>query len=109
MICFLPLISYQAWSLWRENKLLDLMELSLRETCNSNQLIRCAHIGLLCVQDEPDDRPTMSNVVIMLESETATLPNPKQPTFFTRKDLSSTASSSKALRVSQFESSIQEG
>lgn len=80
------------------------MDISLRETCNANQFIRCAHVALLCVQDEPNDRPTMSNVVIMLDSETATLPTPKQPTFFTRKDLSSTASSSL-----QFESSIQEG
>ncbi|KAJ1379737.1 Wall-associated receptor kinase, galacturonan-binding domain [Sesbania bispinosa] len=93
-----------AWRLWTENKLLDLVDLSLRETYNANQFIKCAHIGLLCVQDEPNDRPNMSNVVIMLDSETATLPTPKQPTFFTRKDLSSTASSSL-----QLESSIQDG
>ncbi|XP_027348566.1 G-type lectin S-receptor-like serine/threonine-protein kinase At4g03230 isoform X2 [Abrus precatorius] len=88
-----------AWRLWKENRLLDLMDLSLHETCNANQLIRCAHIGLLCVQDEPDNRPTMSNVVIMLDSETASLSNPKQPTFFKRRDLSSTTSSSLQLRV----------
>ncbi|KAJ1382708.1 S-locus glycoprotein domain [Sesbania bispinosa] len=93
-----------AWGLWTENKLVDLVDLSLRETYNANQFIKCAHIGLLCVQDEPNDRPNMSNVVTMLDSETATLPTPKQPTFFTRKDLSSTASSSL-----QFESNIQEG
>lgn len=92
-----------AWRLWREDKLLDLMDPSLCDTYNANQFIRCSQIGLLCVQDEPDDRPHMSNVVTMLDSETTTLITPKQPTFFSHKDLSSTASSSQ-----QIESSIEE-
>lgn len=71
-----------AWRLWREDKLLDLMDPSLCDTYNANQFIRCSQIGLLCVQDEPDDRPHMSNVVTMLDSETTTLITPKQPTFF---------------------------
>jgi serine/threonine protein kinase len=93
----------QAWRLWREDKLLDLMDPSLCDTYNANQFIRCSQIGLLCVQDEPDDRPHMSNVVTMLDNETTTLLTPKQPTFFSRQDLSSTASSSQ-----QIESSIEE-
>ncbi|KAK7257497.1 hypothetical protein RIF29_31517 [Crotalaria pallida] len=98
-----------AWRLWTEDRLLNLMDMGLHETCNSNQFIRCALIGLLCVQDEPGDRPSMSNVVIMLDSETATLPKPKQPTFFSRKELSSTASSSsKEGKNLDFESSILE-
>jgi hypothetical protein len=46
----------------------------------------------------------MSNVVTMLDNETTALLTPKQPTFFSRKEISSTASSSQ-----QIESSIQEG
>jgi hypothetical protein len=95
---------YQAWRLWREEKLQDLMDPSLSDSYNVNQFIRCAQIALLCVQDEPDDRPHMSNVVTMLDNETTTLLTPKQPTFFSRKEISSTASSSL-----QIESSIQEG
>jgi len=95
---------YQAWRLWREEKLQDLMDPSLFDTCNVNQFIRCSQIGLLCVQDEPDERPHISNVVTMLDNETTTLLTPKQPTFFTRKDLSSTASSSL-----QLDSIIEEG
>jgi serine/threonine protein kinase len=95
---------YQAWRLWREEKLQDLMDPSLSDSYNVNQFIRCAQIALLCVQDEPDDRPHMSNVVTMLDNETTTLLTPKQPTFFSRKEISSTASSSQ-----QIESSIQEG
>ncbi|KAK2433463.1 G-type lectin S-receptor Serine/Threonine-kinase [Trifolium repens] len=93
-----------AWRLWREEKLQDLMDPSLSDSYNVNQFIRCAQIALLCVQDEPDDRPHMSNVVTMLDNETTALLTPKQPTFFSRKEISSTASSSQ-----QIESSIQEG
>ncbi|XP_027185994.1 G-type lectin S-receptor-like serine/threonine-protein kinase At4g03230 isoform X2 [Cicer arietinum] len=93
-----------AWSLWKEDKLQELMDLSLYDTYNENQFIKCSQIGLLCVQDEPDDRPNMSNVLTMLDNDTITLPTPKQPTFFMRKDLSSTASSSM-----QCDSIIQEG
>ncbi|KAI4334053.1 hypothetical protein L6164_018790 [Bauhinia variegata] len=90
----------EAWRLWTENKLMHLMDPSLRETCSENQFIRCAHISLLCVQDEPGDRPTMSNVVTMLDNETTTVPIPKQPTFFMKRALSSTASSSSKPEIS---------
>ncbi|KAG4981187.1 hypothetical protein JHK85_035145 [Glycine max] len=98
-----------AWKLWTENKLLDLMDPSLCETCNENEFIKCAVIGLLCVQDEPSDRPTMSNVLFMLDIEAASMPIPTQPTFFVKKHLSSSASSSSKPDIGQYESSYQEG
>lgn len=42
---------------------------------------RCIQIGLLCVQDDATNRPTMSEVNIMLRSHFSMLPNPSQPTF----------------------------
>lgn len=36
---------------------------------------------MLCVQDMAAHRPNMSAVLLMLESENATLPMPRQPTF----------------------------
>ncbi|CAI0423011.1 unnamed protein product [Linum tenue] len=48
---------------------------------NTHNVLRCIHIGLLCVQDQPTDRPTMSDVVAMLSNETSELPDPKQPAF----------------------------
>ncbi|RZB76748.1 G-type lectin S-receptor-like serine/threonine-protein kinase At4g03230 [Glycine soja] len=98
-----------AWKLWTENKLLDLMDPSLCETCNENEFIKCAVIGLLCVQDEPSDRPTMSNVLSMLDIEAVTMPIPTPPTFFVNKRHSSSASSSSKPDIGQFESSYQEG
>ncbi|KAF7805848.1 G-type lectin S-receptor-like serine/threonine-protein kinase [Senna tora] len=99
-----------AWKLWAENKVVDLMDQSLRESCNENEFIKCAQVGLLCVQDEPSERPTMSQVVIILESEGAGLPTPQQPTFFMARGLSSTASSStKPEIILETRSSYQQG
>ncbi|GKV43381.1 hypothetical protein SLEP1_g50679 [Rubroshorea leprosula] len=53
------------------------------EFCPHDQILRCIHIGLLCVQDHAIDRPTMSDIVSMLSNETMPLPKPKQPAFFT--------------------------
>ncbi|XP_045806195.1 G-type lectin S-receptor-like serine/threonine-protein kinase At4g03230 [Trifolium pratense] len=98
-----------AWRLWTENKLLDLMDSAISETCNKNEFIKCAHIGLLCVQDEPGDRPTMSNILTMLDSETSIIPIPTQPTFFMTKQQSSSSSSSKLEINMQFDTSYQQG
>jgi len=78
---------FQAWRLWVENKVLDLMDQILCEVCNADQFMKCVNIGLLCVQDDPNDRPTMSNVVTMLDSEAATVPTPKRPAFVLLLDL----------------------
>ncbi|KAG6394040.1 hypothetical protein SASPL_144617 [Salvia splendens] len=44
-------------------------------------MLRCIHIGLLGVQEDPRMRPTMAEVVIMLSSSTVTLPVPSRPAF----------------------------
>ncbi|CAN6702079.1 unnamed protein product [Malus baccata var. baccata] len=102
------LINY-AWRLWTDNKVLDLMDRTLDESCNKNQFIKCVNVGLLCVQEDPNDRPAMSNVISMLDSETATSPAPKQPGFLTRRGNSSTASSSKPETINEITTSIVEG
>ncbi|XP_068646275.1 cysteine-rich receptor-like protein kinase 6 [Aristolochia californica] len=80
----LGLIEY-AWSLWSENKALELMDSLILESCSSWELEvqRCIHIGLLCVQGDPTLRPTMSSVVLMLRSDPTGLPQPSQPSFST--------------------------
>ncbi|KAJ4850628.1 hypothetical protein Tsubulata_020093 [Turnera subulata] len=71
-----------AWLLWREGRTLELMDSTLEDSCIKSQVIKCIHVGLLCVQNFPDDRPEMSTVVLMLTNEGAVLPQPKQPGFF---------------------------
>lgn len=53
---------------------------STLESYNSDEVLRCIQIGLLCVQEDVMERPTMSTVVLMLSSEVA-LPAPKQPAY----------------------------
>ncbi|XP_010268933.1 PREDICTED: G-type lectin S-receptor-like serine/threonine-protein kinase B120 [Nelumbo nucifera] len=76
----LNLLGY-AWKLWIEDKAMEFIDPSISGSCSKWEVLRCIHVGLLCVQDSAMDRPTMSSVILMLESETATLPVPKQPTF----------------------------
>ncbi|XP_059450903.1 G-type lectin S-receptor-like serine/threonine-protein kinase At4g03230 [Corylus avellana] len=89
----MSLIGY-AWRLWVEEKVLDLMDPALQNVCNADQFVKCVNVRLLCVQEDPNDRPTMSNVVTMLDSEAVTIPTPKQSAFIPWRGLSSKASSS---------------
>ncbi|CAN8324300.1 unnamed protein product [Cochlearia groenlandica] len=77
------LVNY-AWRLWRNNSPLDLVDPTIRGNYQSNEVIRCIHIGLLCVQDNPEDRPMLSTIILMLTSNTITLPVPRLPRFFPR-------------------------
>ncbi|KAJ1700797.1 hypothetical protein LUZ63_000576 [Rhynchospora breviuscula] len=72
-----------AWALWKNGKALDLLHTSILVNSNNNsEIMRCIHVGLLCVQDSPEDRPHMSEVILMLNSPHALLPQPKQPGSF---------------------------
>lgn len=70
-----------AWRLYTEGKYLDLMSPSLHNSCIISEVKRSIHVGLLCVQNHAQDRPTMSSVVMMLGGE-GSLPPPRQPAFF---------------------------
>ncbi|KAL1184322.1 hypothetical protein V6Z11_A01G035900 [Gossypium hirsutum] len=45
------------------------------------EIWRCIHVGLLCIQEYAKDRPTMSTIVSMLNSEISDLNTPKPPAF----------------------------
>lgn len=82
MSCSSSDIFVQAWLLWNENKALQLMDECLKGSLDESQMLRCIHVALLCVQNHPDDRPMMAEVVFMLSSERAQLNQPKHPGFF---------------------------
>lgn len=71
----------QAWKLWKEGKGLELLDPSVGESYNAVEVLRCIQVGLLCVQERAEDRPTMSSVVLMLSSENASRSQPKYPGF----------------------------
>ncbi|KAL3528770.1 hypothetical protein ACH5RR_008092 [Cinchona calisaya] len=72
-----------AWEMWSEGRALELVDPILEDSSHSkNEVMRCIHVGLLCVQDQAKDRPSMSDVVSMLTNDNLHLPAPKQPAFF---------------------------
>ncbi|KAK9936133.1 hypothetical protein M0R45_012994 [Rubus argutus] len=71
------LLAY-AWKLWKDGKELEFVEPCLMESCPTTQILRCMHIGLLCVQEDPAERPTMSAVVVLLGSDSIELAEPKK-------------------------------
>lgn len=62
-------------------------------------MLRCIHVGLLCVQQKPEDRPDISTVVVWLGGE-GLLPDPNQPGFFTERNLPEWNSSPSKEQVS---------
>ncbi|KAL6201075.1 hypothetical protein ACLB2K_024790 [Fragaria x ananassa] len=70
----------QIWDLWIEGKGLDIVDSSLGQSYPTHEAMRCIQIGLLCVQENAIDRPTMLEVVFMLGNET-TLQRPKKAAF----------------------------
>ncbi|XP_015886500.3 G-type lectin S-receptor-like serine/threonine-protein kinase At1g61500 [Ziziphus jujuba] len=81
----LSLIAH-AWKLWSECRALDLMDETLADSYSSSEVVRCLDVGLLCTQDNPLDRPTMPEVVLMLSNETDR-PKPKEPLFYFQRAL----------------------
>ena len=49
---------------------------------SEEEILRCLHIGLSCIQEDPVDRPTMSTVSIMLDSNTIPSKAPSRPAFY---------------------------
>ncbi|CAI9756946.1 unnamed protein product [Fraxinus pennsylvanica] len=83
-----------AWMLYREGRSLELVDASLGISDYLSEVQRSIHVGLLCVQQCPEDRPSMSSLVLMLGNE-GVLPQAKQPGFFTERDLYAAESSTR--------------
>ncbi|XP_062014520.1 G-type lectin S-receptor-like serine/threonine-protein kinase At4g27290 [Rosa rugosa] len=73
-----------AWNLYTEGRSIELLDTSVGNSTNpSEEVLRSIHVGLLCVQKDPEDRPSMSDVVLMLSGEGA-LPQPEKPGFYSK-------------------------
>lgn len=84
----------QAWKLWSEGNGLDFADGSMGNSGleREREIVRCIQIGLLCVQEFPEDRPTIQTALSMLTREIGELPSPKQP-IFSQKSCDSTTTS----------------
>ncbi|CAL5411035.1 unnamed protein product [Camellia sinensis] len=74
-----------AWKLWNEGKPIKLFDVFMEDPIPTSEVLRCIQVALLCVQQRPEDRPTMSYVLLMLDSENPVLPMPKQPGFYSER------------------------
>ncbi|XP_021719546.1 receptor-like serine/threonine-protein kinase SD1-8 [Chenopodium quinoa] len=76
----LHLLGY-LWKLWKEGKGTEILDKVMGDLYSVHEMLRCLQVGLLCVQERAEDRPTMASVVLMLGSESASLPHPRLPGF----------------------------
>ncbi|KAK8450454.1 hypothetical protein SEVIR_6G030900v4 [Setaria viridis] len=68
------------WDKWRAGSMVDVVDTSLVESgYPERELLNCIEIGLLCVQENPADRPDASAVVLMLSSPTSTSDDRRAP------------------------------
>ncbi|TMW96467.1 hypothetical protein EJD97_007316 [Solanum chilense] len=79
------LIGY-AWMLWKEQDLSTFIDPFILNPSSEMEIKKCIQIGLLCVQEFAEDRPSISSVLAMLTSETTSIPTPSQPAFTERHD-----------------------
>ncbi|XP_057866700.2 cysteine-rich receptor-like protein kinase 10 [Cryptomeria japonica] len=69
-----------AWTLFQGGNALNMVD-SEASGANQEKVLRCIHVGLLCVQANAALRPVMSDVITMISSSSVTLPNPANPAF----------------------------
>lgn len=55
--------------LYREGRSSELVDTCVRNSCSLSEVVQSIHIGLLCVQEWPVNRLSMSSVVKMLGND----------------------------------------
>ncbi|KAH1036002.1 hypothetical protein GYH30_055798 [Glycine max] len=73
-----------AWNNWRGGTVSNIVDPTLKDY-SWDEIKRCIHIGLLCVQEDIADRPTMNTVLLMLHSSSFPLAEPSEPAFLMRR------------------------
>ncbi|XP_050878426.1 G-type lectin S-receptor-like serine/threonine-protein kinase CES101 [Lathyrus oleraceus] len=86
-----------AWELWNDGEYMQLMDPSLSDSFVPDEVKRCIHVGLLCVQQYANDRPTMSDVVSMLTNNYEPVTLPTKPAFYVRREIFEEETTSKVL------------
>uniref|UniRef100_A0A803LL32 non-specific serine/threonine protein kinase n=1 Tax=Chenopodium quinoa TaxID=63459 RepID=A0A803LL32_CHEQI len=81
----LNLIGY-AWKLRNEDNIHSLIDTTINNPCFHEEILRCIEVGLLCVQELPEERPSISTVISMLDSEITDLPQPMPACIYARQN-----------------------
>ncbi|MQM20116.1 hypothetical protein Taro_053131, partial [Colocasia esculenta] len=75
-------LTTDVWWRWIDGTVLEIVDPALGGQYQRNEVMRCIQLALLCVQDDPNERPTMSSVVDMLGNPSIPLRNPCKPGSF---------------------------
>lgn len=70
----------QAWKAWEAGRIDEEFDLSLFDGSELTEIKRCVMVGLLCAQVRRAYRPSMADVLEMLNGDRE-LPNPKKPAY----------------------------
>ena len=68
-----------------EDNLVALIDQMMYELHYEAEILRCIHVGLLCVQEFAKDRPNITTILSMLHNEITDVSTPKQPGFSSRQ------------------------
>ncbi|KAF8090687.1 hypothetical protein N665_0469s0022 [Sinapis alba] len=70
------------WDLWNKGEATSVIDkLMNQDIYDESEVMKCVHIGLLCVQENALDRPDMPSVVSMFDHNANGFPPPKHPAF----------------------------
>jgi len=76
---------------------MQLMDPTLNDTFVPDEGQKCIHVGLLCVEQYANNRPTMSDVVSMLTNKYAPTTLPRRPAFYIPREIFEGETTSKGL------------
>ena len=71
---------WQAWDAWEAGQMEEVFDPKLYEGSQPREIKRCVEVGLLCLQSDRADRPTMADVLEMLHGKKR-LPTLKKPAY----------------------------
>ncbi|CAI0394998.1 unnamed protein product [Linum tenue] len=75
-----------AYESWRNGEGMEFFDSALDDSSSHCKLMTCLQLGLLCVQENPDDRPTMLEVSSVLRIGALGMATPERPAFSTKKE-----------------------
>uniref|UniRef100_A0A0A8ZBG1 Protein kinase domain-containing protein n=1 Tax=Arundo donax TaxID=35708 RepID=A0A0A8ZBG1_ARUDO len=74
-------LNKRVWHLWRAGRLIKFVDSPPVDESERMEILRCIQIALLCVEENPTNRPTMQEVVLMLSCQSVALPTPQRPAY----------------------------
>lgn len=69
--------SSQAYRLWKQGRSPEILDDTLQGLDPPIEVMRFIRVGLFCVQENIEDRPTMAEVVMKLGSQDVLISSPK--------------------------------